>query len=418
VHFDPLAEEFVINTTATSAITVTATEVTGSAVLPASAVPTESMQDVLGPLSDVSLTKPVSSRIAQLPVWIWQSIPALVLVVMLVIAGQRKIRASKQTNSEKTQQISELKKLNSINDEDFLKEAGGYVERWLGNSKEAQAVLDQRDSQCYQPDAEQKLDSKQRGSILQLLKSLSVLTLIALLTLSQQSRADEQSYKAWQAGDYQTALDGYQEASEKHPESADLLFNVGDCYYRMNQPGMAALYFKKALAINPFHYEASKNLAFTQKAQGSILSPELTELEHWISELPAAAYQQATFLGVWALVLALLALKLFQLKNGKFALTLSLIILSPLWIVLASAAWLKHPQRIATTNGKAGILTGFASVLTEPVDVSGKELDQKTMIKATPASPCRIIAVRGSWTYIELANGTRGWIPSERVSEI
>ncbi len=417
-HFDPVAEEFVVNTTATSAITVTVPEVTGSAVLPATAVPTESMQDILGPLSDVRLTKPVSSKIAQQPVWIWQTVPALMLVVMLVIAGQRKFKASKQTNSEKSHQINELKKLNSIDNQDFLKEAGGYVERWLTDSKEAQAVLDQRDSQCYQPDAEDQLDSKQRGSILQLLKSLSVLTLIAILTFSQQSHANEQSFKAWEAGDYQTALAGYLESSQQNPESADLLFNVADCYYRTNQPGLAALYYKKALAVDPFHYEASKNLAFTQKTQGSILSPELSELEQWISELPATAYQQAIFLGAWTLVLALLALKLFYLRNGKFALALSLIILSPVWIALSSAAWLKHPQRIATTTGKAGILTDFASVLTEPVDVSGKELDKKTMIKANPASPCRIIAERGSWTYIELANGTRGWIPSERVSEI
>lgn len=417
-HFDPVAEEFVINTTATSAISVTVPEVTGSAVLPATAVPLESMQDILGPLSDVRLTKPVSSTIAQLPVWIWQAIPALILVVMLVIAGKRKLSASKQNNLEKSLQINELKKLNSINDQDFLKEAGGYVERWLTDSMEAQAVLNQRDSQCYQPDAEQNLDSKQRGSILQLLKSLSVLTLIALLTFSQQSRADELSLKAWEAGDYQTALDGYLAASQQNPESADLLFNVADSYYRTNQPGMAALYYKKALVIDPFHSEASKNLAFTQKTQGSILGPKLSELEQWISELSAVTYKQSIFLGVWTLVLALIALKLFYLQNGRFALVLTLIILSPIWIILSSAAWLKHPQRIATTTGKAGIVTNFASVLTEPVDVSGKELDKKTMIKANPASPCRIIAERGSWSYIELANGTRGWIQSERVKEI
>jgi len=337
---------------------------------------------------------------------------------MLVIAGQRKLSASKLTNSAKSLQLDELKNLKSCNDREFLKDAGSYVERWLADSSEAQSILDQRDSQCYQPEAEQKLDSKQRSSILQLLQSLSLITLIALLTFGQHSRADEQSLKAWEAGDYQTALAGYLEASHQHPESADLLFNVGDCYYRTNQPGTAALYYEKALAIDPFHYEAAKNLAFTQKIQGSLLSPQLSELEQWISELPAAAYQQAIFIGIWTFALALIALKLFHLQNGKFALVLALLILSPVWTILSSAAWLKHPQRIAATTGKAGIVTDFSSVLTEPVEVSGKELDKKTMIKANPASPCRIIAVRGSWSYIELANGTRGWLPSDHVSEI
>jgi len=416
-HFDPVAEEFFVDTTATSSITVTTPATTGSTVLPATAVPTESMQDILGPLSDVNLNRPVRSKIAELPVWCWQAIPALIFVVMLAIAGQRKHSASKMTHSEKSIQLNDLKKLSSSSEQDFLKEAGSYVERWLANSTEAQAVLDQRDSECYQPEAEQKIDSKQRNSILQLLKSLSVITLIALLTFGQQGRADEPSFKAWEAGDYSVALDGYLAASQQHPASADLLFNVADCYYRTNQPGMAALYYEKALAIDPFHHEAAKNLAFTQKLQGSVLSPQLSELEQWISELPAAAYQQAIFLGIWILALALIALKLFHLQNGKFALALTLIILSPFWIILSSAAWLKHPQRIATTTGKAGIVTNFSNVLTEPVEVSGKELDKKTMIKANPASPCRIIAVR-SWTYIELANGTRGWLPSDNVSEI
>lgn len=417
-HFDPVAEEFFVETTFTSSITVTTPATTGSTVLPATAVPKESMQDILGPLSDVNLSRPMRSKIAALPVWCWQAIPALIFFVMLAIAGQRKLSASKQTNSEKSIQLNDLKKLSSSSEQDFLKNAGSYVERWLANSTKAQAILDQRDSECYQPEAEQNLDSKQRNSILQLLKSLSVITLIALLTLGQQSRADEPSFKAWEAGDYSVALDGFLATSQQHPESADLLFNVANCYYRTNQPGMAALYYEKALAIDPFHPEAAKNLAFTQKLQGSILSPQLSELEQWISELPAVAYQQAIFFGIWVLALALIALKLFHLQNGKFALVLTLIILSPFWIILSSAAWLKHPQRIATTTGKAGIVTNFSAVLTEPVEVSGKELEKKTMIKANPASSCRIIAVRGSWSYIELANGTRGWLPSNNVSEI
>jgi len=55
---------------------------------------------------------------------------------------------------------------------------------------------------------------------------------------------------AYTAGKFQEALDYYQSAhSDNIP--ADVHFNIGNCYYRLDQPGRAALHYHRALYKNP-----------------------------------------------------------------------------------------------------------------------------------------------------------------------
>ena len=418
-HFNPEAQEFFVDTTATSAVTVTTPSPTGSTVLAAADVPQENMQDILAPLVDVRLTATAPSTLSTLPVWSWQALPALALIALLISAAVSRLKQRKLGTSDQQIRKSELKVLSSSDDASFLKLAGGYAERWLNEDSTLRTeILTQRDSQCYQPTNEQKVDGSQKKSILSQLKKLSIIAAISLLALSPPADANDQALTAWETGDYQSALDLYLGESQNNPESADLLYNVGNGYYRTNQSGLAALYYAKTLELDPGHYEAAKNLTFVQKLNGSIHAPEPTSWEKWVNYLPAEAYKQITFGFAWLLLLSLLAIKLFQLKKARFALAITALILSPLLAIVSISSWFMHPERNLELTGDAGIVTQFTPVLTEPIEFSGKELEQKTMIQAPAASHCRILAVRGEWVYIQLDNGTRGWVATRKVGEI
>lgn len=418
-HFDPHTQKFNVDTTTTSPIIISEPKAgTTAAVLPAVDVPKEDMKDILGPLTEPKLAQTNPSLISSLPLWWWQVIPASVLLLFLLTALIRKVKVTSSSEDKNAQRLAEFKMLEASNDTDFLKEAGAFIERWHSGTEKTQTVINQRDAQCYQPEGGQSVSKKQRNEILRLLKSLALVALLSSLAFSSPSRADEVSYTAWENGDYQEALTGYLAASEKYPHSADLLFNIGDCYYRTNQLGKATLYFEKALALNPQHYEARKNLDFTRKHQGSILAPGLQGTSKWIAQFPAEFYQQIAIAGAWGLLLSIVALKLFALRSGKLAFALSVAIISPLIGGASLAAWITHPQRQLDTTGEAAVITQYSAVLTEPRSLTGKELEEKTIINATPTSPCRIIAVRKQWSYIELANGTRGWVPSDSISKI
>ena len=41
-----------------------------------------------------------------------------------------------------------------------------------------------------------------------------------------------------------------------------------------------------------------------------------------------------------------------------------------------------------------------------------------TILDATPATTCRILAQRGQWTYIELPDESRGWVEESNLDRI
>ncbi|MGJ8673937.1 BatD family protein [Rubritalea sp.] len=418
-HFNPGTKEFYTETTETGPLTVTVPKVSGNSIVTAVDVPVAQMNDILSPLSDINLGSVQKGESDKLPVWIWQLLPATLLAWLLVIALRNKANSRSLKNSEKAIRLEAFKKLESSDNNEFLKDAGAFIERWYRKDRPAEmdAILKQRDNQCYQPETSQGFPENERKNILNTLKKFLLLALCFTLALSARTEAND-SFELWLQGDYKAALASYQKQLDQNPYSADLEYNLGNCYYRLNQPGEAALHYERALAIEPHHPEASKNLDFTQKMQGSILPPSLTGIELWASHFNPDLFFQVGTGFLWLTLLSLITLKVLRWKAGKFAVLVSLLILAPCIAAMSFYIWFAHPQRKAAAEGEAAMLTKFSPVLTEPIKFSGKELEKKTLINATPASPCRIIAKRGDWSYILLANDVRGWVSSKNVTPI
>jgi hypothetical protein len=418
-HFNPETKQFYTETTETAPLTITVPKTSGTAVVTSVDIPTAQMNDILAPLSEINLGSAAFISAPTYPAWIWQLIPASVLVWMLVIALKNKSqdRALKNSNNAIRQQA--FQKLEQADNKDFLKEAGTFIEKWFRTDRSAEldSILQERDNQCYQPEHTQSLSDSKKKAILATIKKALTLTMLLSFFISNRVDAAD-GFDHWLKGDYKQALDSYQKELEEHPNSADLEYNIGNCYYRLNQPGLAALHFERALAIEPTHTEALKNIRFVQETQGSILPPEPKGIAEWTSPYPATLFLQLAIGGIWITVLCIVAIKVFRPKAGKLATLVSSIVLVPCAAVLCFYAWFSHPNRISTAEGEAGMLTHFSAIQTEPIKFSGKELEKKTLVKATPASPCRIIAQRGNWSYISLANDVRGWTPNNTVSTI
>ncbi|MFC5049682.1 BatD family protein [Rubritalea spongiae] len=418
-HFNPATKKFYIETTETGPLSVTVPTTSGNAIITAADVPAAEMNDILSPLSEIDLGSIPKTATSTIPVSIWQVIPASLLTWLLIVALKKRSNALSLQNTEKSIRLEAFKKLENAHNKEFLKDAGSFIERWYREDRPAEidAILKQRDNQCYQPESAQGPTEDQRKDILDTLKKFILLALCFTLTISASSDAAD-SFEQWLQGDYKAALASYQKQLAEHPNSADLEYNVGNCYYRLNQPGKAALHFERALSIEPRHPEATRNLEFTQKMQGSILAPKLSGIELWASKFSVSFFLQITFAFLWITLLSILALKVLRVKAGKFATLLSATVIAPCIAAASFYIWFVHPQRNAANEGEAAILTQFSPVLTEPIKLSGKELEKKTLIKATPASPCRIIAERGEWSYVALENDVRGWVPNDTVEAI
>ena len=69
----------------------------------------------------------------------------------------------------------------------------------------------------------------------------------------------------YQKGNYQEAITVYESVVKSGKQSAELYFNLGNCYYKLNKVAPAIFNFEKALLLNPNDTEIQNNLAFAQK---------------------------------------------------------------------------------------------------------------------------------------------------------
>jgi tetratricopeptide (TPR) repeat protein len=95
-----------------------------------------------------------------------------------------------------------------------------------------------------------------------------VLTLLIItfsLLLSGESKIDEVFQNAlheYETKNYENALRDFLSVENEDLINADLYYNIGNCYFRLNQIGKSILYYKKALKIESDHASARKNLEF------------------------------------------------------------------------------------------------------------------------------------------------------------
>ena len=77
--------------------------------------------------------------------------------------------------------------------------------------------------------------------------------------------AFEKGNNLYQKGQYQEAILAYEGILKSGEESAEVYFNLGNCFYKLNKVAPAVYNFEKALQLSPNNTEIQNNLAFAKK---------------------------------------------------------------------------------------------------------------------------------------------------------
>jgi tetratricopeptide (TPR) repeat protein len=138
----------------------------------------------------------------------------------------------------------------------------------------------------------------------------------------------EQGRVAYQAGQYAQALELYQEALlDVSPEdSSALLYNLGNCAFRLDRFAEAAWYYRRSLRGNPEEPQALTNLALAERELGinlAHLSWPQVMVNRW--RTCPAHFQLWGLLLLQALGLLLLAVKFPRWRPASVGLLLFLL---------------------------------------------------------------------------------------------
>lgn len=158
------------------------------------------------------------------------------------------------------------------------------------------------------------------------------------------SETDNLGVKAYEQGEYAKAIDYFSKESGNmnlsKAERAYACFGIGNSYYRMNKPGLAALNYRRALELSPYFTEAEYNLQFIERKEGAILPANTTE-NQWLTYIRHDTLGPISILS-GAVMLTFLALLTVTRRHG--ALLTILATLSGLVTVAAVMNYIMYPE--------------------------------------------------------------------------
>lgn len=97
------------------------------------------------------------------------------------------------------------------------------------------------------------------------MKKFLILWLMCLVGFSQSTASFKQANDLYNSGFYKEAIGRYDTILASNQHSAELYFNLANCYYKLNEVGPSIFYYEKALQLAPNDPDILNNLGYAQK---------------------------------------------------------------------------------------------------------------------------------------------------------
>ncbi len=340
---------------------------------------------------------------------------AVLAMAILAIKIKRTLASRKLLLQDYFLKKQEFKALTQT-ETDFLKSAGNFVEKWIDTTKhpEALVVIKERDAKCFRPEEEREavLNDSNRNKIIALIKKCTFLILVPLCITTVKATEDpaSSSFKTgvemYQNDHFENALNEFKKA----PNSAQNLYNIGNCYYRMKNPANAAYHYHLSLALDPDLIAATQNLKLIELENNSVTTTH-TDLESWVSEVGIITYQNSLTVATWIVFLSILTLLMLKPHRSKLGIIIATLLVSLLLVCISLFGYMKHPKKPFNGLQKAIVMQN-TKLHREPLENS------QTTTTAPIASECYIIADRGEFMYVTLLSGEKAWILTNMIKSL
>lgn len=211
--------------------------------------------------------------------------------------------------------------------------------------------------------------------------------------------------KAYDENRLPDAIAGWQALADEGQALPEVLFNLGNAYYRHGDLGEAILAYRKAQRLAPRDPDVRANLGFAAQSAGIELP----------TRQPLAAllldFSRAEWLGFGAVCFWLLAGALavwIAWPRFRFVARPAAAVLAAL-LLLALAGLALHRDLDRTPEGV--VMLAGQKVLSSPLETA-------TPLLAAPAGALvRMRENRGTWVEVELGE-TRGWLPAAALAAV
>ncbi|RYD87455.1 MAG: tetratricopeptide repeat protein [Sphingobacteriales bacterium] len=242
----------------------------------------------------------------------------------------------------------------------------------------------------------------------------NILYILLFLTQLVAAQSFDKGNALFRKGDYKGAVKEYEGILAKKKESAEVYFNLGNSYYKLNQVAPAVYNYEKALLLNPGSKDIEVNLAFAQKM---VLDD--------IKAVPKVGFSKALYnvagnyhYNTWGWVAVSFSILVLVLFSGYYFAGRTLfkriffvgMFVAIFGIVLSIiAGWFVRSQQNA--ENPAIIFAEVVSVKGEP---SADATDAFILHAGTKVN---VTETLDNWKKIQLADDSVGWVEKSVLKE-
>lgn len=224
----------------------------------------------------------------------------------------------------------------------------------------------------------------------------------------------EKAQAAYASGDHAQALAFYDSVATEY-SSAALLFNIGNCYSKLDDLPHAILYYERALLLAPGAEDIQANLDMQRAKVVDRINqlPAFTLGSAWDSTIGGKDVDQWARRSLWACFLMVLAAGAAILVR-KPAIRRSLLALAVLALVFTVVSTALAAYRVKEVEQRKE-----AIIIVPSVDILGEPREGSTRLFILhQGSKVGVLGEHGDWQEVRLPNGSVGWLPKARIEKI
>lgn len=243
------------------------------------------------------------------------------------------------------------------------------------------------------------------------------LLLSAFVSLAQQSKEVlfDKANSAYNQGEYQTAIEDYLKISESGKHSAELYYNLGNAYYKLNQIAPSIYYYEKALVLKPNDPDIKNNLQFARNMTIDAIDvmPQ-TGIDRLISTVFGVFSHTAwAIISILFMVLFVLVFLLYYFADYHRKKRLYFVLSFCLLLIALGAVGAAYEQFNLQNNKTLAIIFAKETAVTAEPNMGSAEIFQ-----LHEGTKVNVLDTMGGWKKIRLADGKTGWLPEGELKVI
>jgi tetratricopeptide (TPR) repeat protein len=221
--------------------------------------------------------------------------------------------------------------------------------------------------------------------------------------------------KAYKNQNYNAAIQSYKQILNNDVVAAEVLYNLGNCYYKTDSIGKAIQYYEKARKLIGDEDDLMHNLKLAHSRTIDKIEPmpEFVVTSTWKNIVNFKTADTWANYMIINFVLVFVSLIFFQLarqsslKKTFFGFSIGLLILTGIFYLLANSR----------TNADNSINKGVLIIASSPVKSAPINASTNLFV-IHEGTVFKIIELQNDWVKIRLDNGNIGWIAAQAIGEI